>query len=70
MSHHVSILFHLWPGFHGNEKLRGARLASESVRSPCVQLPDGCGAGRLMLQLGDSDIIIVVVHALNYTPSQ
>lgn len=69
MSHHVSVLFHLWQDFHGNERLHGAHLASESVRSSCVQLPDGFGTPRLMLQLRDSDIITVVVRALNYTQS-
>lgn len=69
MSHRVSVLFHLWQDFHGNERLRGARLASESVRSSCVQLPDGFGTPRLTLQLRDSDIISVVVRALNYTQS-
>lgn len=67
MSHHVSVLFHLWPDFHGNEKLRGAGL---SLSSPCVQLPDGSGSQRLTLRLRDCDIIIVVVRALNYTPTQ
>lgn len=70
MSHHISVLFHLWPNFHRNEAPCCARLALESTDSPCVQLPDGRGIQRLMLELCDSDIIIVVVHALNYTQSQ
>lgn len=70
MSHRISVLFHLWPDFHGNKTARRARLASESIESRRFQLPDGCGSQRLMLQLWDSDIIIVVVRALNYTRSQ
>lgn len=70
MSHQVSVLFHLWPDFHGNEELRGAALAAESLRSACVQLPDGSGSQRLTPQLPDSDITMVVVRALNYTPTQ
>lgn len=70
MSHRISILFYLWPNFHRNETLCWVRLALESLESPCVQLPDGCRIQRLMLELCDSDIIIVVVRALNYTRSQ
>lgn len=60
MSLHLSVAFHLWPDFLGNE-------ASESVRSPCAQLPDGSGAQRLTPPLCNPDVIIVVVRALNYT---